>query len=213
MYHFDEAMFIDRNDVQSVFGKIYDHNLWGNGSGGGSHPRVTKEYIGYMHELFRERGIKSVVDLGCGDWQFSRHVDWTGIQYTGLDIVASVITANIKTYSQPNISFRCVNVLESGFADIPDADLFITKDVLQHLSNANVRKILRGALSGKFKYLLITNDFLDGDVVDIQNGDTRPLDIRRPPVGIISAVPVLSFSGKQTFFVQADVTSVRIPNS
>jgi len=202
MYHFDESTFLDRDNVEGVFAKIYGDDLWGNGSGGGSHPRVTKEYIAYLQELFRTCAIKSVVDLGCGDWQFSKRIDWTDIKYTGLDIVESVIKEDNRRYSRPNVSFRCVNVLESGFADIPDADLFITKDVLQHLSNANVCRILQGALSGKFKYLAITNDFFDGDVVDIPNGDTRPLDIRRPPLNVTSAVPVLSFSGKQTFFVE-----------
>lgn len=201
LYHFDDAVFVDRENVNGVFGKIYRDNLWGNGSGGGSHPRVNRDYVSFLEELFKRYAIKSVVDLGCGDWQFSKRIDWTGIEYTGIDVVESVVVENQERYSRPNVSFRFVNVLESGFAEVPDADLFVTKDVLQHLSNSNVRTILQGALSGKFKYLLITNDFLEGDVLDIPNGDTRPLDIRRSPLNVAAAVPVLAFNGKQTFFV------------
>ena len=40
--------------------------------------------------------IKSVCDIGCGDWQFSQYIDFKGFKYTGIDCVKSVIDENKK---------------------------------------------------------------------------------------------------------------------
>src|SRR5579871_398362 len=76
--------------VSQTFSKIYEANEWGYGSGVGSLPLNNVDYIKFL-KLFIERNtIRSVVDFGCGDWQFSRFINWAGITYTGFDIVEDV---------------------------------------------------------------------------------------------------------------------------
>ena len=48
------------------------------------HGATTRGYVKSLHAL-AERRIRTVVDLGCGDWQFSKYVDWRGIEYHGYD--------------------------------------------------------------------------------------------------------------------------------
>ena len=125
-----------------VFDEIYKHNGWGFGSGHGSLPSVTKGYRKLLEDFIRENNIKSVVDYGCGDWQFSRLVDWGDASYTGVDVVPSVVEENTAKYGSDKITFKAI---KPG-AKPPKADLLIVKDVLQHLPNATVEKFIKEVL-------------------------------------------------------------------
>ena len=108
-----------------IFDSVYRNDLWRGGSGSGSREEVTRGYRNFLQNFMREHHIASVVDLGCGDWQFSRHMDWTGIDYTGVD-VSSVVLKDTKMFSRDGVRFLNAN----GVTDpLPAADLLIAKDV------------------------------------------------------------------------------------
>lgn len=111
----------------------------------------------------RRRHIRSVVDLGCGDWQFSRYIDWSDMTYVGVEVVPSVVERNQHEFGNSNIRFQIFELL----AKLPTADLLVCKDVLQHLPNVTVKSYL-GAFRNKFKFSLITND---EEPVNLQNID------------------------------------------
>jgi SAM-dependent methyltransferase len=67
--------------------------VWGAGSGPGSASHETIAYRAFLQGFLQWNRVRSVVDLGCGDWQFSRFIDWSGVDYTGVDVVAPVIEA------------------------------------------------------------------------------------------------------------------------
>lgn len=173
------------------FVDIYASNEWGHGSGEGSLRVHTQGYVRFLQRFLRERNIASVVDMGCGDWQFSRDIDWTGIRYEGYDVVPQVIARNAEAFSRPNVSFR----LYSGEpAELSPADLLIAKDVLQHFSNDRIRAVL--SCLGRFRYALVTNCVNPRGVtanVDIETGDFRYLDLRRAPFNL-RATQVYSFA-------------------
>ena len=109
--------------------------MWGHGSGVGSLPEHTVEYRDFLQQFMARHGVRSVVDVGCGDWQFSRYVDWSNVTYVGIDVVSSVVDNNQREFGNDNISFRKFLSLEK----LPPADLLVCKDVLQHLPNATVK--------------------------------------------------------------------------
>lgn len=172
--------------VEEAFTIIYRDGWWGqnswgeNSSGEGSTLTNTEAYRACLQQLLGDKNIQSVVDLGCGDWEFSQAINWDGIRYLGLDVVKSVIEKNQKKFTQPNISFIQIDGTQSP---LPPADLLICKDVLQHLSNEDVWEIVNQF--PKFKYCLITND-VDPDSLSSSNpqiprGHLRPLDLTQPP--------------------------------
>lgn len=173
-------------NLQEIFSQIYIHKLWGqnaegNGwSGSGSALDTTVEYRTLLELILKIYDIKSVVDLGCGDWEFSRAIDWNSVNYKGFDVVAHVIEQNILKYAKKNVSFA---VLDATQQELPSADLLICKDVLQHLPNEDVFKIIKQF--NNFKYCIITNDVyahtLSSDNTNIVRGDYRPIDIRAIP--------------------------------
>lgn len=185
--------------MQERFEDIYDHNKWGYGSGKGSLPRHTRGYVSVLQDFMREHEIRTVVDLGCGDWQFSRLIDWSGVQYCGLDIVRSVIDRNTERFSMPNIEFR---LFSGDFDDLPDADLLISKDVLQHWSNESVSAFL--PTLKRYRYNLMTNCVNpkgETENVDIEDGGYRYLDIRRPPFNI-EATEIYSFTNHRPYLLR-----------
>jgi SAM-dependent methyltransferase len=193
-----ESLFEDRTDVKAVFAAIYDQKVWGGGSGGGSDPTSVGEYVRALQKLMEEYSIQTVVDVGCGDWRFSRHIDWTGRSYIGIDVVPTVIEEDIRIFQSESITFVCADPLSDDWV-IPRCDLMIFKDIFQHLSNVNVSRMIARCLP-RTKYALITNDFAEENV-DCQNGDTRPINIRKPPFNLEDAKEVAAFSGKRTFLV------------
>ncbi len=164
-------------NTMEEFSRIYERNDWGYGSGVGSLPLNNIDYIKFVQNFIARKRLTSVVDLGCGDWQFSRFIDWSGVQYVGIDVVDSVVQNNRSMFARPNIQFLLFETVEQ----IPEADLFLCKDVIQHLSNATVRHYL-GVLKKRFKYLLLTNDEWPTELNrDISDGDWRPIRLDQPP--------------------------------
>ena len=146
-------------DHKKTFTNIYNKNIWGNGSGKGSTIRYNKKYIEYLENLIKEKNIKSVLDLGCGDWQFSKVVNYDNVNYLGVDCVESVIQYNVKNYKKNNIDFKCNSIFNLDDFFNTDIDLVIIKDVLQHLSDNEIEEVLTKLLKKPFKYLLITNAY------------------------------------------------------
>jgi hypothetical protein len=66
------------NDKQSAFDKIYRTNMWGYKSGGGSDPEFAQVWIDHVNALLAKQDIKTVVDVGCGDWRIGKHLNLQG---------------------------------------------------------------------------------------------------------------------------------------
>lgn len=164
----------------NIFEIIYDKNKWQFGSGEGSLERYTKKYVRFLENFLEEHKVNSVLDFGCGDWQFSKHIDWGEREYHGIDIVKTVVEANQKNYQTGKKSFSLID--ENSELEV--ADLFIAKDVFQHWSNRKILNFLPQLK--KYKYVLITNcgDLYQCLNADIENGGFRTLDLSQPPFGL-----------------------------
>lgn len=161
---------------KEIFTHIYDANIWG-GSGGGSTPENTVQYRALLQKFLKDKDIKSVIDYGCGDWSFSRLIDWSGIDYIGIDCVESVIEENKKLYGGMGKNFYRLDYFPPLLAD-----LLILKDILQHWSNDSIDKLLRNH-KHQFKYILITNTQSQSfDNEDIETGQTRGLSAKFYPL-------------------------------
>ena len=147
-------------DVQTVFRKIYREAGWGSigdgyFSGVGSLDVNAREYVAFVNRFLAEYSVTDIVDCGCGDFRVARQFDLSNRQYIGIDIVDEVIKRNRATFGASNIEFRTLDLIES---DLPDGQLCLIRQVLQHLSNEAIERVL-GRL-GKYRYVLITDEQL-----------------------------------------------------
>ena len=176
--------------TREAFETIYRNDSWTHGSGPGSVPSSTIEYRAFVERFMVENNVRTVTDLGCGDWQFSKLIDWSNVEYTGFDIVDSVIQRNKAVYGAANVTFE----LLADIDNLPGGDLLVSKEVLQHLPNDTVTEYLR-VIRSKYKYALITNAIEPrGDANrDIGPGDWRPLRLEEAPFAVRGATVFVYF--------------------
>ena len=153
-----------------IFTNIYKDNKWGGGdadfySGSGSHnPDIIEPYKDCLKKLIVQLKIRSICDIGCGDFNIMGAVlADKPCNYLGIDVVEPLIERNIEKYGSESIRFKCMDASVEGVV-LPSADLLIIRQVLQHLCNADIKRIL-AKVSGKYRYMLITEHIYQGDDV------------------------------------------------
>lgn len=183
--------------LTDAFRSIYIEDRWTNGSGPGSVASSTIEYRAFVERFIRENDVRTVTDLGCGDWQFSRLMDWSGVDYVGFDVVDFLIDRNRAAHGRTNIRFEVLN----DIGDLPGGDLLLSKEVLQHLPNALVAEYVR-EIRKKYRLALITNAIEPVAIAngDIEPGDWRPLRLDRPPFDVPGAHVFIYFPQSGSHF-------------
>ena len=175
----------DIDTLRAAFETIYDNNLWGFGCGVGSLPENNIGYIKFLSEFLIDNEIHSVLDFGCGDWQFSQFINWNNVSYCGLDLIERMITENQTKFGKENIVFeKFVNIDQ-----IKPVDLIICKEVFQHLSNEHIDYYL-SQFKTKSKYIMIINDIYPSQNInsDINDGAWRSVRIDKPPFNEKAAI-------------------------
>lgn len=182
-------MFSSPADSEWIFEEVYRKGIWGTDpagygtSGHGSSLERGLPFIRYIQDFLKKQGIQSIVDVGCGDWNLSKEIDWGNREYFGIDVVKTVIERNKKAYGKATIHFLHLN---AAVEPIPKGDLLICKDVLHHLSDECTYHIL--SESKKFTYCIFVNDIHPtSDFTlnsDIPIGEYRLLDLTCHPFNL-----------------------------
>lgn len=142
--------------------KISEEKRWGlpddvdrkYSSGDGTRDKeIVLEYVAAVKNFFAQyNNLKSGLDLGCGD--FSVGVAFCEIfeDYQAADVAKNVIEENKDIYQTQNVKFSSIDLT---IAEIPVSDVIFIRQVLQHLSNAEIGKFVRN-IQGKFRFLVVT---------------------------------------------------------
>jgi SAM-dependent methyltransferase len=196
---------------ESVFSEIYASGTWGDGdepnSGSGSDDSVSAPFIEIVRRLIVDQGITSVVDLGCGDYRVSGKLADLPIDYTGIDVVPALVARNAAAFGSDRIRFLCRDITRDS---LPSADLCIVRQVLQHLSNAQISRVLRRLSS--FRYVVVAEHHparllkpnLDKDTgadtrIDFDSGvylEHAPFNVKNARVIAMTPLPPLLREGE-----------------
>jgi hypothetical protein len=135
-----------------TFGAVYGRGLWGTESGSpffsgvGSRGDATDDYVARMAALIEdlEAGLGrpvTIVDLGCGDFAVGRRLleRLPRATYIGCDIVPKLVQHHAATVADPRASFRVVDIVSDP---LPEGDVCLVRQVLQHLGNADIVSFL-----------------------------------------------------------------------
>lgn len=150
-------------DAAEVFSEIYAQKQWGGGkdenftSGTGSRDAYTGRYCELINAFIQKHKVQTVVDLGCGDFRVGRRIAKPEISYIGVDVVQDLIAYNERTFGADQIGFQCAD-LTSGV--LPDGDLGLLRQVLQHLSNKEILVALEKC--AKYRYVIVTEHLPNG---------------------------------------------------
>lgn len=175
-----------------AFSRIFEENLWQSDqtvSGRGSTIESTATLREQLPRLLVELGVKSILDAGCGDFNWMKTVNLGGINYIGVDVVERLIQRNQKNYGARDISFLAADIT---IDPLPSADLVLCRECLIHLPNIGVSMALRNFRAAGVKYLLATTDPTITENVDIWPGSFRAINLEIAPFNLpkpVRAVP------------------------
>jgi hypothetical protein len=168
---------------EELFTRIWQSNLWGaetSASGLGSEDAATATLRLELPRLFRRLGIKTLLDLPCGDFGWMSRIDLGLRQYLGGDIVAELIAENARRYATAagRISFAHLDLLTDP---LPAMDAILCRDCLVHLSFANISRALAQFRASGARFLIATTFTDHRRNEDAADGDWRMLNLTRAP--------------------------------
>lgn len=197
-------MSICFDDHTKIFTEKYETCEWGdnqnsnyNGSSGnGSQCSFNADYIAFMKKFIRNNNIKTVADLGCGDWQ-SSHLIYKNshVQYFGYDAYDKIIKHNSKKY--PQFTFSQLDILNNVDSIKSGCDLYVIKDVLQHWTCKEIKHFMDQLLQKKYKYIIVVNSCKQ----EFDNQDepfrSRPLSIKYEPLKSYNLKYLFNYQDKE----------------
>jgi hypothetical protein len=197
----------------NVFGAIYKQGRWGHGSEGdfcsgrGSHdPAIVGPYVeavaGFLQSI---PGLPSVVDLGCGDFNIGKQLRPYVSHFIACDVVPELIARNVVKFAGENVDFRCVDMVED---DLPVADVALIRQVLQHLSNSQISRIVPKLYRYQFVVLSEHVPVENGFVPNVEK--TAGVTIRLPSrSGVVLTRPPFNLKVKSEKVICSNLQSIR----
>ncbi len=183
--------FNHSKDARVIFEMAYKLNFWDNKesvSGPGSTLEYTANLRRHLQIVFNDFSIKTVFDAPCGDFNWMRQVVAANpIHYRGGDIVPALIKANQAAHGNSRTDFLTFDITRDKF---PEADLWICRDCLFHLSYRQIYAALKNFSTSSTRYILVTNhrSQIAFQNHDIRTGDCRMLNLMAPPFNLSSEV-------------------------
>jgi len=170
-------------DLARAFSLIYRARWWDAGgesaSGPGSTLAFTTRFRADFESFLKERQVSTLFDAPCGDWNWMKEIrPPASMRYIGGDVVPQLAAKLCDRYENALRRFVVFDITRDPF---PDADLWLCRDCLAHLSNADIRQALSNFSRSKIPFALISNYIGDAPNEDIVSGGFRPLDLTQPP--------------------------------
>lgn len=168
--------------AKRYFTRIYEQNLWGEKKSV-SGPRSTIERTQNIRKeiprIFDSFGVKFILDAPCGDYNWFRLIErGTDIHYIGADIVEALVANNAEKYGDNYTRFICLDIMND---ELPEADMWLCRDCLRHLSNSDIFKVISNLLNSDIKYFLASTALTIKKNQDILTGGARNLNLELPP--------------------------------
>lgn len=158
-------------------------------SGAGSTRFQTRVIRQKLPELFRKLGVRSVLDIPCGDFHWMRDVELAGIHYTGADVVDEMVRKNQQLFGGPSRAFECVNLITGP---LPSADLVFCRDCLVHLPFEDALAAIETIRLSKCEWLLTTTFTRDTPNDDLDAAGWRALNLTLPPFNLPQPTMLIS---------------------
>src|SRR5262249_41327134 len=168
--------------MEQPFREAYLSNSWGDPesvSGPGSGVVRTAAFRDEIPPLLRDLRVTSLLDAGCGDFNWMRLIDLPVDRYVGVDIVPELVEQNVRQYADRKHAFALADFTRAA---LPRMDVILCRDCLVHFAFADIRAALRNFARSGARWLLTTT-FIDPqrENTDIETGGWRPLNLQRPP--------------------------------
>jgi hypothetical protein len=186
-----KQIIIVGDDPAQRFTAIYETHYWEDDqsrSGGGSNLYATEKIRQALPGLFVKYGVRSVLDIPCGDFLWFKEMTLDLDSYIGADIVVPLIASVAEQYTSPTRSFRVMDLTKDV---LPDCDLILVRDCFIHLSFESIFAALKNITQSKIRYLL-TSHYADVAAnLDRETGSCHAVNLCAPPFNVPPAVELI----------------------
>jgi len=148
----------ESDGLKRKFGLIYKWNLFfgkESRSGRGSDYDQTEILRYEIPRVLEKLGVESLLDIPCGDLHWISRTNLRGVKYTGIDIVPQLISKLQIQFGGEGKLFQLSDITR----EVPPGkfDAILCRDLLVHLSTADIFKTLSNLQATGAKYLLTTH--------------------------------------------------------
>jgi SAM-dependent methyltransferase len=181
-----------RRRVRAAFRRHYELHDWlepETVSGRGSSLARTGAIRRDLPPLFADLGVRSLLDAGCGDFNWFRAVAADLDSYLGVEVVEELVAVNRARHGTDRRQFACLDVIRDP---LPRVDLILCRDCLVHLKNRQVRAALDNFRRSGSRYLLATTFTGEHANEDAPLGGWRPQNLEREPFALGPPLRLLS---------------------
>lgn len=159
---------------EKIFTDIYKNNAWGGSKGefcsgdGSRDEKTVMTYVNVVAEKTKAYNMQGsiFVDLGCGDFRVGKKLTPFCYKYIGVDVVSKLIEYNNVVYGNEKTLFVALNIIKD---ELPDGEVCLVRQVLQHLSNLEIAVILKKL--NKYRLVFITEHYPNDNTMIIPNVD------------------------------------------
>ena len=190
------------DDPAQKFTTIYETHFWVDDqsrSGGGSNLYATEKIRKAIPGILAKYGVRSVLDIPCGDFFWFKEMNLDIDSYIGGDIVVPLIASVAAKYTSPNRSFRVMDLTRDV---LPECDLILVRDCFIHLSFKSIFAALTNISQSKIRYLLTTHHADVAENMDIETGSWHALNLCAPPFSFPPALELIDDYAKGLTFHQ-----------
>jgi SAM-dependent methyltransferase len=175
-----------------AFAEIYERNTWGgieSRSGSGATLAQTRTIRTAIPRLLRELGVKSLLDIPCGDHHWMKEVALDGILYIGIDIVPAMIELNQRLYGSGGKKFLTRDLVRDP---LPPVDLILSRDCFTHLPHSDILAALRNIKRSGSVYLLTTTFTESTQNEELNRFGWRPVNLQLSPFDLPPPILVIN---------------------
>ena len=199
------ARDINPPSLMKVFSDIYYRRAWGmdceSVSGPGSSVERTAVFRDGLAALFKEFRLRSLLDAGCGDFNWMRRLSTDLEQYIGVDVVPEIVSENQRQYGNSSTTFLNADITRD---QLKRADVILSRDCLIHLSFNDIFAALHNFKQSGSTYLL-TNTFISTEKnTDVPSGDWHRLNLQLPPFNFPEPLAIIDEKCMHTGGIYAD---------
>jgi SAM-dependent methyltransferase len=190
-YFFILRLFYHKSRTYIVFNKIYRNNNWGDSysvSGPGSNLKNTENLRKELPLVLRELGIKSFLDIPCGDYFWMKEITLSVNLYIGADLVDELVTKNRNLYGNEKSKFIQLDLTRD---ELPEVDAIFCRDCLPHLSLRLIKAAVRSVKKSNSKYFFTSTYISCKENKNVFIGGFRPINLQLIPFNFPQPLKVI----------------------
>lgn len=208
----EKPLITEKTSNATIFKNIYENAIWGTNccdefdfhgsSGKDAKKTYNHDYIVFMKKFIMNNDCKSVIDIGCGDWEHSAVLyDSLNVLYYGYDVYDKLIQGLRTRF--PQYHFQTLDVIQQKQL-LRKGDICILKDFCEYICNEDVISLLNYLIDNKlYKYIFIVNTYnKDHTCCNTEfNGIKHKISFRCPPLNVFNTTVMMRYKGKELLMI------------